>query len=79
MASTITVTAVNSLAAMDLSTSISIFCTIFLTCLLILKQLLNSTEGARKKQIARLLDIGIIPLLLTFIIIMAFEVVEILS
>jgi hypothetical protein len=79
MVSTIAVTTVNSLATIDLSTWLSIFCTIFLTCLLILKELLNSTEGARKRYIARSLDIAIVPLLLSFTIIMALEVVEILS
>jgi hypothetical protein len=79
MASTVTFTTVNSMAAIGLDTSLSIFCAIFLSGLLVLKEMLSTTEGARKKFIVRSLNLGIIPLLLSFTAIVALNVVEILS
>jgi hypothetical protein len=79
MASTITVTTFSTIAATGPDTSFGIFCTIFLFVLLILQELLNAAGGTRKQYIARSLNLGIIPLLLSFLAILVLKVVEIMS
>jgi hypothetical protein len=76
MVSTVTVT---TIAAMGLVASLSVFGVILLITSLVSKELLSASNGPRKKVIARALNISIVPLLLSFTVIVALKVIEILS
>jgi hypothetical protein len=76
MVSTVTVT---TIAAMGLVASLSVFGGILLITFLVSKELLSASNGARKKLIARTLNISIIPLLISFTVVVALKVVEILG
>lgn len=76
MVSTVTVTTIST---MSLVNTLSILGVILLITLLISKELLAASNGSGKKFIARTLNIGIIPLLISFTVIVGLKVVEILS
>jgi len=79
MVSTVTVTTVTTIAAMGFAASLSVFGVILLIGFLTSKELLSASNGVRKKLLARSLNIGIIPLLISFVVIVGLKVVEILA
>jgi len=74
-----TVTSVTSEAALGIGAGISIFATILLIGLLTTKELAGASEGNRSKVISRCLNISIIPLVLSFAVIVALKVMAILG
>ncbi len=79
MVSTVTVTTVTTIAAMGLTASLSIFAVILLICFLTSRELLMASNSETKKFFGRTLNIGIIPLLLAFTVIVALKIAEILA
>jgi hypothetical protein len=79
MASSITVTTATVILGAGYTTSIGILCVILLIGFLTSKELLNASGGERQKLLARSLNIGIIPLLISFLVIVCLKVVEILT
>ena len=79
MVSTVTVTTVSTIAAMGLIASLSVFAVILLVAFLVSKELLMASTGYRKKFITRTLNISIIPLLISFTVIVVIKIVEILG
>ncbi|HJX03961.1 MAG TPA: hypothetical protein VJ488_05320 [Dehalococcoidia bacterium] len=79
MVSTVTVTTVTTIAAMGLIATLSIFGVILLIALLTSRELLMASSGERKKFIGRTLNVSIIPLLLSFTVIVALKVIQVLG
>jgi len=52
---------------------------LILIALLIQKELASAASDARWKQLGQLLDIGILPLLIAFVLLVAFKTLEILN
>jgi hypothetical protein len=79
MVSTVTVTTITSIAAMGLIASLCVFSVILLIGFLISKELLGASTSAKKKFIARSLNICIVPLLVSFVVLVGVKVAEILA
>ena len=79
MVSTVTVTTVTTITAMNLATILSLVGVIMLISFLISKELLAANSGGGQKLISRSLNIGIIPLLMSFGVIVVLKVAEVLS
>jgi hypothetical protein len=74
-----TVTTITTIAAMGLAASLTIFGVILLISFLVSKELLMASVGQRKQFIGRVLNISIIPLLMSFVVIVVLKVVDILG
>jgi hypothetical protein len=74
-----TVTSITSIAAMGLGASISIFAVLLLIGLLTTKELAGASDGSTSKLVSRCLNISIIPLVVSFVVIVALKVLEILG
>ena len=79
MVSTVTVTTVTTIMAIGFAASLGIFGVILLIGFLTSKELLASGSGNRQRFLGRSLNIGIIPLLMSFVVIVGLKVIEILS
>jgi hypothetical protein len=73
------ITSITSIAALGIGASISIFAVLLLIGLLTTKELVGASDGSRQKLISRCLNISIIPLVVSFAVIVALKVVEILG
>lgn len=74
-----TVTSITSIAAMGLGASISVFAVLLLIGMLTTKELAGASDGSRAKLISRCLNISIIPLVVSFVVIVGLKVWEILG
>ncbi|MCX5996211.1 MAG: hypothetical protein NTV42_01060 [Chloroflexi bacterium] len=88
MASTVTVstittltsvTGITSMAALGLGAGISIFAVLLLIGMLTTKELAEASDGSRQRLISRCLNISIVPLVMSFAVIVALKVFEILG
>jgi hypothetical protein len=79
MVTTVTVSTITIIAASSIVLGIGIFATLLLIGFLSARELLHAGGGARQKLLARSLMVGIIPLLIGFIVIVALKVAEILA
>jgi len=79
MVSTVTVTTVTTIAAIGFAATLGVFGVIMLVGLLISKELLTAGGGSRQKFLSRSLNISIIPLLMSFAVIVGLKVIEILG
>ena len=79
MVSTVTVTTVTTIAGVGLAASLGVFGVILLIAFLTSKELLTASSGARQKFLSRSLNISIIPLLISFVVIVGLKVAEILA
>jgi hypothetical protein len=79
MVSTVTVTTVTTIAAVSFIATLSIMGVILLIGLLVSKELLSASDGSRSKFVGRVLNIGIIPLVLSFSVIVVLKIIEILA
>jgi hypothetical protein len=79
MVSTVTISTITIIAASSIVVGIGIFATLLLVGFLSTRELLHANGGARQKLLARSLLVGIIPLLIGFIVIVALKVAEILA
>jgi hypothetical protein len=73
------VTSITSIAAIGIGASISIFAVLLLIGMLTTKELAGASEGSRAKLVSRCLNISIIPLVVSFAVIVALKVFEILG
>jgi len=73
------ITSITSIAALGVGAGITIFATLLLIGFLTTKELAGAGEGGHSKMISRCLNISIIPLVLSFAIIVVLKVIEILG
>lgn len=79
MISTVTTTTVSTVTSLALAGSLALVCIITLVALLIQKELMTSAEGRLARVLSRALNIGIVPLLITFVLIVAVRMAEALK
>ncbi|HJX02937.1 MAG TPA: hypothetical protein VJ488_00110 [Dehalococcoidia bacterium] len=79
MVSTVTVSAITIVAASGLMTGLTIFAAVFLIGLLAGREILGASANNRHKFLGRCLTISIVPLVISFVVIVALKVVEILA
>ncbi len=77
--STTTVTTITAIAAMGLTATLSIAATILLIFFLSTKELAAAKSSGTSLRISRYLSIGIVPLLLTFLVITVIQIAQMLS
>lgn len=73
------ITSITSIAALGIGASISIFAVLLLIGMLTTKELVGASDGSRQRLIGRCLNISIIPLVISFAVIVALKVLEILG
>jgi hypothetical protein len=78
MITTVTISTITVVAAASIVLGIGIFASVLLIGFLSARELLHADGGVRQKLLARSLLIGIVPLLIGFIVIVALKVAEIL-
>jgi hypothetical protein len=79
MVTTVTVSTITIIAASSIVVGIGVFASLLLIGFLSARELLHANGGARQKLMAKSLLVGIIPLLIGFIVIVALKVAEILA
>jgi hypothetical protein len=79
MITTVTVSTITIIAASSVVLAIGIFASILLIGFLGGREILQASTGEKHKLLGRSLIIGIIPLLVGFIVIVALKVAEILT
>jgi len=77
MISTVTTT-VTTVTTTALASSLALLATLTLLTLLIKKEVISVSPGARWQRLSHALNVAILPLLLTFIVITAVEVMSVL-
>ena len=77
MVSTVTLSTVSTTTA--ITGSLAIIVVLVLIVLLIQKELATAAEGSRFQRLGKALNIGIAPLLIAFILIFIFQVIEVLK
>lgn len=77
--STTTVTTITAIAAMGLTATLSIAATVLLIFFLSTKELMATRGSGAALRVSRFLSIGIVPLLMSFAVIIVIQVVQILS
>lgn len=78
MISTVTTSTVSTITTAALAGSLALVGILVLLVLLVQKELAGAAEGSRLKSLSRYLNVGIIPLAIAFVLIVAFRVVEVL-
>jgi len=73
------ITSISSIAMLGVGASISVFTVLLLIGMLTTKELVGAADGGRAKLISRCLNISIIPLVVSFAVIVALKVLEILG
>ena len=79
MISTVTTTTVSTVTSLALAGSLALVCIITLVALLIQKELMTPAESRLARVLSRALNIGIVPLLITFVLIVAVRMAEALK
>jgi len=74
-----TVTSVTSIAALGIGAGVSIFAALLLIVMLTTKELVGASDGCRSRRVSRCLNISIVPLVVSFAVIVALKVFEILG
>jgi len=77
MISTVTTT-VTTIATLSFGAALGSLATVFLILLLASKEVLTGDSRAPLRLLGRTMDIGILPLLISFALIVAFKVLEVL-
>ena len=73
-----TVTTVTTMAALGLTAAISIACAVTLILFLTTKELAGAQSSGTSSRIARFVNVGILPLVLAFAVIVAVKIAELL-
>ena len=73
------ITSITSIAMLGVGAGISVFAVLLLISMLTIKELAGAAEGGRAKLVSRCLNISIIPLVVSFAVIVALKVLEILG
>jgi len=76
--STITGSTVSTVTTAALAGTAALICILVLLSLLVQKELASSSDNARLKRLSRVLNIGIIPLLIAFVLIVATRIAGVL-
>jgi hypothetical protein len=79
MISTVTTTAVSLLSSSANAGSFALIGMLVLVALLIQKELVSTSDDSRLRRLSRVMNVGILPLLLAFILIVSFKIVEALN
>ncbi|MBN1936523.1 MAG: hypothetical protein JW934_17810 [Anaerolineae bacterium] len=78
MISTVTTTTVSTVTTLVLAGSLSLIAILTLLAFLIQKELVTTQENRRALALSRVLNVGIVPLLIGFALIVAVRVAEVL-
>lgn len=78
MVSTVTTTTVSTVTTVSIAGSLALVAIVTLLALLIQKELTTAAEGRLARALGRALNIGIVPLLMGFALIVAVRVAEVL-
>ena len=76
---TSTVTTITTIAAMGLTAAFSITAIATLVGFLATKELASATHSSSPQRVAKFLSVGIIPLVMAFVVIVAIKFVELLA
>jgi len=79
MISTVTTSTVTILTLAGVAGSLALIGVLVLIAMLVQKEMATATPNSRLQQLGRVLNIGIIPLLIAFVLIVAFKVAEALK
>ena len=79
MISTVSTTAVSLLSSSASAGSFALIGMLVLVALLIQKELFSASDDSRLQQLSRVMDVGILPLLLAFVLIVSIKIVEALN
>ena len=79
MISTVTITAVSFISKSAIAGSIAWIGMLILVALLVQKELVSASDDSRSQQLSRVMNVGILPLLLVFVMIVFFKIVEALN
>ncbi len=74
-----TITTVTTIAAMGLTAVISVAAVVVLILFLTTKELASTSQSSSPKLIAKFLSIGILPLVMAFVTIVAIKIAEVLA
>ncbi len=78
MITTITTSTITTITTAAIAGSLGLTAILVFLSLLVQKEIASSAEGSRFKRLSRTLNIGIIPLLIVFILIVAARVLDVL-
>jgi hypothetical protein len=78
MTSTVTVSTASTILTAALANPVALIGILVLLFLLVQKELASSSDNSRLRMLSRALNIGIIPLLIAFVLIVAVRVVDVL-
>ncbi len=78
MISTVTTSTVSTITTVTIAGSVALIAILVLLFLLIQKELASSATGSRFKTLSKVLNIGIVPLLIAFVVVVAVQVTQIL-
>ena len=78
MISTVTTSTVSTITTAAIASSVALIGILVLLLLLIQKEMASAASGTRMKTLTRALNIGIVPLLMAYVLVVAVKVVEIL-
>ena len=79
MISTVTTSTVTILTTSAIAGSLALVGILVLIALLVQKELTTATDGSRFHQLSKILNIGILPFMIAFILIVVFKVIETLN
>ncbi len=79
MIATITTSTVTTVTTAALAGSVALIGILVLLSLLVQKELASSGENPRLQRLSRVLNLGIVPLLIAFVLIVAAKVIDALS
>ncbi len=79
MITTITTSTITTVAAMGLAAGITIAAVICLIIFLATKELAGAGVSASSKRMAKFLNVGIIPLVFAFLVVLTVKITEVLS
>ena len=78
MTTTVTTTTVTTVTALGLTGALGIMATLVLITFLVCKELASASAGERAIRWSRVLNVGIVPLLVAFAVIVAGKVAQVL-
>ncbi len=79
MISTVTTSTVSTITTSAIAGSVALVGILVLLFLLVQKELASSANGMRFRRLAKVLNIGIVPLLMAFVVVVITKVAEILK
>jgi TRAP-type C4-dicarboxylate transport system permease large subunit len=79
MTSTVTTTAISMLNNAAVGGSLAVIGMLILVALLVQKELVSTSHDRRLRQLSRVMNVGILPLMLAFVLIVFFKIVQALG